>query len=90
MKEEDIHKTAFQTHQCHYEFRVMSFGLINALATFQALMNHAFREFFRNFILIVVDNILIYSANEQEYLSHLEVLLQLLWKHKLYAKKSTC
>ncbi|CAL1414734.1 unnamed protein product [Linum trigynum] len=86
----DQFKTAFRTHQGHYEFRVMPFGLTNAPATFQALMNHVFGQHLRKFILVFFDDILIYSKTEADHLHHLEVVLQLLRKHQLYAKASKC
>jgi hypothetical protein len=86
----DIDKTAFHTHHGHYEFLVMSFGLSNAPATFQALMNDVLRPYLRRFVLVFFDDILIYSSSWAEHLQHISIILNELQAHQLHLKHSKC
>eukprot|EP00253_Pinus_taeda_P029605 PITA_29605 len=90
IKEEDIAKTAFRTRYGHYEFVVLPFGLTNAPATFMCLMNSVFHKFLDKFVLIFIDDILIYSRSRKEHEEHLRVVLQTLREHQLYEKFSKC
>ncbi|GJY72279.1 gypsy/ty3 retroelement polyprotein [Tanacetum coccineum] len=90
MYKDDIAKTAFKTHESHYEFLVMPFGLTYAPSTFQALMNDLFREFLRKFTMVFFDDILIYNKSLEDHVIHLKVVLSKMKAHGLYAKESKC
>ena len=90
VRDGDIPKTAFRTRYGHYEFLVMSFGLTNALVAFMDLMNRVFHEYLDSFIIVFINEILIYSNTKEEHKQHLRLTLQLLRKHQLYAKFSKC
>ncbi|GJV29209.1 putative reverse transcriptase domain-containing protein [Tanacetum coccineum] len=90
VREEDIPKTAFRTRYGHYEFQVMPFGLTNAPAVFMDLMNRVCKPYLDKFVIVFIDDILIYSKNKQEHAEHLKLILELLKKEQLYAKFSKC
>ncbi|GJV45148.1 putative reverse transcriptase domain-containing protein [Tanacetum coccineum] len=90
VREEDIPKTAFRTRYGHYEFQVMSFGLTNAPAVFMDLMNQVCNPYLDKFVIVFIDDILIYSKSKQEHEDHLKLILDLLKKEELYAKFSKC
>jgi hypothetical protein len=87
---EDISKTAFSTRYGLYEYLVMSFGLTNAPAHFMYLMNSVFMSMLDKFIMVFIDDMLIYSKNEEEHMKHLWIILQRLREHQLYTKFSNC
>ncbi|WVZ80863.1 hypothetical protein U9M48_028305 [Paspalum notatum var. saurae] len=89
-REEDIPKTAFSTRYGLYEYLVMSFGLTNAPAFFMYMMNSVFMNELDKFVVVFIDDILIYSKNEEEHREHLRIVLTRLREHKLYAKFSKC
>nr|GEX91374.1 putative reverse transcriptase domain-containing protein [Tanacetum cinerariifolium] len=90
VRDEDIPKTAFRTRYKHYEYQVMPFGLTNAPAVFMDLMNHVCKPYLDKFMIVFIDDILIYSRNKEEHTDHLRIILELLRKEKLYAKFSKC
>jgi hypothetical protein len=84
----DIPKTAFITKYGLYEFTVMSFGLTNAPAFFMYLMNNVFMDYLDKFVVVFIDDILIYSQSEEDHVEHLKMVLQRLREHLLYAKRA--
>jgi hypothetical protein len=83
-------KQPFRTRYGHYEFVVVSFGLTNALVTFMCLMNNVLSKFLDRFVLVFIDDILIYSKSREEHEEHLKLVLQVIREHHLYAKFSKC
>nr|GEX18519.1 putative reverse transcriptase domain-containing protein [Tanacetum cinerariifolium] len=90
VRKEDIPKTAFRTRYGHYEFRVMPFGLTNAPVVFMDLMNRVCKPYLDRFVIVFIDDILIYSKNRKEHEGHLKLILKLLKEEELYAKFSKC
>ena len=90
IKDEDNFKTTFRTRYMHYEFVVMSFGLTNAPTYFMCLMNSVLSKYLDKFMVFFIDDILIYSKTKEEHDEHLQIILQVLREHKLYAKFSKC
>ncbi|KAI3704083.1 hypothetical protein L1987_74291 [Smallanthus sonchifolius] len=90
IQEEDVPKTAFRTRYGHYEFLVMPFGLTNAPAVFMDLMNRVCKPYLDKFVIVFIDDILIYSRTKEDHEHHLKLILELLRNEKLYAKFSKC
>ena len=90
IRPKDIPKTAFSTRYVMYEYLVMSFGLTNAPPYFMYLMNSVFMPELDKFMVVFIDDILVYSENEEDHAEHLRVVLTRLREHKLYAKFSKC
>ncbi|GJX67165.1 putative reverse transcriptase domain-containing protein [Tanacetum coccineum] len=90
VREEDIPMTAFRTRYGHYEFQVMPFGLTNAPAVFMDLMNRVCKPYLDKFVIVFIDDILIYSRNKKEHEEHLKAIMELLKKEELYAKFPKC
>ena len=89
IRPQDIPKTAFSTRYGSYEYLVMSFGLTNAPAYFMYLMNSVFMLELDKFVLVFIDDILIYSENEQDHAEHVRIVLTRLREHQLYAKSAS-
>ncbi|GKF66664.1 putative reverse transcriptase domain-containing protein, partial [Tanacetum coccineum] len=90
VQKEDILKTAFRTRYGHYEFQVMPFGLTNAPAVLMDLMNRVCKPYLDKFVIVFINDTLIYSKNQKEHEEHLKQILELLKKEELYAKFSKC
>ncbi|GKD33582.1 putative reverse transcriptase domain-containing protein [Tanacetum coccineum] len=90
VREEDIPKTAFRTQYGNYEFQVIPFGLTNALAVFMDLMNWVCKPYLDKFVIVFINDILIYSKSKQEHEEQLKLILELLKKEQLYAKFAKC
>ncbi|GJU71232.1 putative reverse transcriptase domain-containing protein [Tanacetum coccineum] len=88
--EDDILKTAFRFHYGHFEFTVIPFGLTNTPAIFMDLMNRVCSPYLDKFVIVFIDDILIYSKTQDEHVEHLRLVLELLKNEKLYAKFSKC
>nr|GEW90417.1 putative reverse transcriptase domain-containing protein [Tanacetum cinerariifolium] len=88
--DEDIPKTAFRTRYGYYEFQVMPFGLTNAHVVFMDLINRVCKSYLDKFVIVFIDDILIYSRNKEKHANHLRIIMELLRKEKLYAKFSKC
>ncbi|XP_052886932.1 uncharacterized protein LOC128295410 [Gossypium arboreum] len=90
VKEADVYKTAFRTSYGHYDFLVMPFGLTNAATALMDRMNPVFQPYLDQFVVVFIDDILVYSRNEEEHDEHLQIVLQILRQKQLYAKFNKC
>ena len=90
IQEQDIPKTAFHSRYDHFEFLVIPFGLTNAPTAFMDFMNRVFHPYLDKFVIIFIDDILVYSSSREKYEEHLHTILQTLREHYLYAKLSKC
>ena len=90
VKDEDMQKTAFKTRYGHYKYSVIPFGVTNAPGVFMEYMNRIFHDYLDRFVVVFIDDILIYSKSKEEHVEHLRIVLQVLKDKKLYAKLSKC
>ena len=90
IKDEYINKTSIRTRYGDYEFTVVPFGFLNAPTAFMCLMNGVFREYLDKFVIVFLDDILVYSKSSEEHEKHLRMMLQVLREHQLYAKLIKC
>lgn len=90
IKPVDTFKKSFRTRYSYYEFLVMSFGLTNALVAFMDLMNRVYKPFLDKFVIVFINDILVYFKISEDYKEHLKIVLQTLREHRLYAKFSKC
>ena len=90
VREADIPKTTFRTRYGNFEFKVMPFGLTNAPTAFMDLLHRVFQIYLDQFVVVLIDDILIYSQSKEEHEDHLRIVLQALKDHQLYAKFSKC
>jgi hypothetical protein len=90
MRQEDIPKITFRTHEGHYEFLVILFGLSKVPSIFKSLMNYIFKPFLRKFMLVIFDDILIYIKSWEKHVQHVGMVLKLLEEKQLYANPSKC
>ena len=90
IKEEDINKTTFRIRYGHYEFVVVPFGFSNAPVMFMCLMNGIFKNYLDKFVIVLLDDILIYSKSEEDHENYLRLVLQVLREHQLYANLRKC
>ena len=90
IRDSDVAKTAFRSRYGHYEFVVMPFGLTNAPAAFMDLMNRVFSPYLDRFVIVFIDDILVYSKSEKEHAKHLRLILRTLRNAQLFAKFSKC
>ena len=89
-RSDDVPKTAFRTRYGQYEFLVMRFGLTNAPAAFMGLINKVFQHYLDRFVIVFIDDILVYSRTKEEHVRYLSLVLKKLREHRLYAKFSKC
>ena len=88
--EEDVHKTAFRVHFGHYQFKVLSFGLTYALATLQGMTNRIFQQHLEKFMLVYLDDTLVFSRSQEKHLEHLCKVFEIPRENKLFAKLTKC